>query len=149
MGGQRVEFDLKSFLRAQWRLKMVTAFKNGIERQSVTQAAINIQVIIDRGHLELGSEDVSTESILKTDGPQSVNSMAWLSSICWGPSACLTRAEAPSAPRLRAPSPPMAAYFAPALSPFCNFLQSPIFAEALLMEPPSFGRPKLIASPFL
>ena len=70
------DLDPKNLLMAQWWLKMAKALKNGIHRQSVTPAANSNQVIIDSGYFDLGSEVVSTESILNTDGPQSVNSTA-------------------------------------------------------------------------
>ena len=49
----------KNLLRAQWQWKMVKALKNGTQIQSVTPAAIIIQVIMDSGNFDLGSEDVS------------------------------------------------------------------------------------------
>ena len=70
------DLDPKNLLMAQWQLTMVKALKNGIHRQSVTPAANSNQVIIDSGYLDLGSEVISTESILNTDGPQLVNSTA-------------------------------------------------------------------------
>ena len=82
---------------------------NGRQRQRHTPRTIGIQVIMLT--FDLGA--VSTESTLNRLGPQSVNSIFSESCMFGEPSACLTRAETPSAPRLRAP--PIATYF---LAPF-------------------------------
>ena len=87
----------------------------GRQRQRHTAREISKQVIIEGGSFDLGA--VSTESTLKMLGPQSVNSTFSLSCMLGELSACLTRAETPSAPRLSAP--PTATYFP---APFIAFI---------------------------
>ena len=101
-------------------MRVPRILRNGRQRHRHTARQMSNIVIIEI--FDLGA--ASTESTLKTLGPQSVNSTCSLSCIFGELLALLTRAETPSAPRLRAP--PTAIYFPVPLSTF----------EALyLMEP--------------